>query len=149
MLDLLLTNNSDIIHDLSINDTLLSITHHKIIEVSTTYRTKCKSPISERIPRLHSNEFEMLNFFSDQINWDNIRNKFQDYSWDILFKDKSAEEMLNIFYQVCLDVVKDDVPKRKSGCRKKNTFSRKKRKLLRRRKRINMMPTKPHLCFEN
>ena len=44
VLDLLLTNNSDIIHDLSINDTLLSITHHKIIEVSTTYRTKCKKP---------------------------------------------------------------------------------------------------------
>ena len=142
ILDLVLTNNSDLVHDINVNDTLLSITHHKVVEVSTAYciKSNCSNP--EQKPRLHSNEFQMLNFFNDQINWDNIRSKLRDYSWDTLFRNKSADEMLNIFYAVCLDVAKGEVPRRKHGAKKTSNCSRKKKKLLRRRKQINKTLTK-------
>ena len=35
LLDCVFVNNDDIIHSLSVNPTLQSVTHHKIIEIST------------------------------------------------------------------------------------------------------------------
>ena len=65
ILDLVFTNNNDLICDVNVNETLLSISHHKIIEVSTSYMAKLK---------LHEENgtckkgFNSLNFSKDKVD---------------------------------------------------------------------------------
>ena len=59
ILDLVFTNNMNLISNININETLLSISHHKFIEVSTPYKTKLLQD-DTRKPDLQG--FNALNF---------------------------------------------------------------------------------------
>ena len=141
VLDLVLTNTTDLVHEININDTLLSITHHKVIQVSTAYKTKCKLNNIKRVPPL-TNLFQRFNFHSDTVPWKDITSELEEFSWEDQFRGKTPDEMLKTFYDVCLNVSEKHVPKRsfKTGRRKKTNPI--KCKLLNKRKRLNKMLTK-------
>ena len=99
VLDLILTNNTDLVHELNINDTLLSITHHKIIQVSTSYKTKCKLHKNRKVPPLTS-LFQKFNFHSNTISWEDVACELNDYSWEAEFQEKNLDEMLKLLYDL-------------------------------------------------
>ena len=141
VLDLILTNNTDLVHELNINDTLLSITHHKIIQVSTSYKTKCKLHKNRKVPPLTS-LFQKFNFHSNTISWEDVACELNDYSWEAEFQEKTPDEMLKLLYDLCLEVAEKHVPKRNLNSVKKRKNNPMKQKLLRRRKKLNKMLTK-------
>ena len=139
-LDLLLTNNNDLIITHSILDTLNSISHHSIIEVATTYQ-----PNSPLLSKTHNNpklsQFDSLNFFSDQVNWDNLNNQLMEHNWNQELRGKSPDKVLSDFYSVCYDIAQKHVPKKRSKPNrpKHNPTQRLRFNLTRRRRRINKL----------
>lgn len=67
ILDLVFTNNTNIIHDISFIHTLRSISHHCFLDISTSY---VPSHIPQQtIPRVFSSPFDLLNYQSENVNW--------------------------------------------------------------------------------
>ena len=98
ILDLVFTNNDNLIHNLDIIPTLLSVSHHSIIQCSTLYGT----PFSEenvKGPKL--SRYDKLNFFSDKTDWAAIEKDFDLISWSEELSEKSVDDMLNHFYDTC------------------------------------------------
>ena len=60
ILDLVFTNNDRMIHDVEIIPTLYSISHHKIIQSKTLYKSDANE-IPSKVPRI--SRFDSLNFF--------------------------------------------------------------------------------------
>ena len=133
VLDLILTNNIDLISDVEINDTLLSITHHKVIQVSTVYQVNLDLDETNASPL---NDIQNFNFFSEKVDWKGLNSRLKQYNWVSLFKNKSVDDMLDIFYSLCLEAANEFVPKRKLGAKQKRN-SPTKMKLIRRRRRLN------------
>ena len=131
VLDLLFTNNSDLISDINVTETLLSISHHKFVDMETTYKSKYQ--IVDVQPTFQ--RFQSLNFFSDKADWSGLKNALSQCNWVSLFENKSSSEILDTFYDVCFDTCSTFIPKRKVQSRGKKVNPVKK-KLLRRRKQL-------------
>ena len=121
ILDLLFTNNSDLVH--SYTSTYSGQSDHKVVEVRSHYKTE--APLEEtsvkREPTGDNASFFDLNFFSDDIDWTGLNATLEDYDWSLDFKGLNPNDMFNKFFSVCLSVATDYVPQRrrprKSGCR--------------------------------
>ena len=150
LLDLLFTNNSDIISEVNVAETLLSITHHKFIDMETTY--KAKYQVTDVLPKFE--RFQTINFFSNKAGCAGLKDKLSQYNWVSLFENKSSAEILDIFYDICFDACSAFIPKRKMKTGAKTVHPVKK-KLLRRRKllnkrltRVKLLPKKESLSIE-
>ena len=121
-LDLVFTNNSQLIHNYNCTEILLSISHHKIIEISTTYKTTFNYQNKKEQEKKFNSVFENLNFFSEDINWDELNKYLLDYDWHTDFRGKSTEETL---YSVIQDVSSEYVPRRKQVKRLKAKYQEK------------------------
>ena len=65
ILDLVFTNNENLIHDYSVLPVLQSTSHHSIVMVSTSLKVQSLAHDDDQ-PEPHS-KFNALNFFSDEI----------------------------------------------------------------------------------
>ena len=135
ILDLLLVNNTSLVHHCSIIPVLHSTSHHCLIQTSTSYKSSFKPESAER-PKLSS--FNELNFFNEDSDWVSINKKLNDIDWKKELTDKSENDSLQFFHTTCLKICEEHVPlKSKAECTKNSRIFRYRRSLTRKRRRIN------------
>ena len=97
ILDILLTNNSELLHSYESNEILFS--DHYLIEGKINYKSAEDMAENETNPTdtKTNPSFDQLNFFSEKINWKKINEEFQRFNWKEEFRGLRPEEMLNRF----------------------------------------------------
>ncbi|XP_069193332.1 uncharacterized protein [Procambarus clarkii] len=116
ILDLVFTNNEDIIRDNTISDTTYS--DHKLIEVQTTINTQNRPKTLIKREGL----FSKLNFNNKRIDWEIINRELTNIPWETVLSNTSPTEGIEKLtleaYQVCLK----HVPLRKARKRTQTTL---------------------------
>ena len=134
-LDLILVNNTELIHHWITTPVLQSTSHHSTIQVSTTYKTSSK--FKDVAPPPLSG-FNTLNFFSEDVNWDNISNSLGDINWQECFQGLSTHNILEMIYAKCFSITSEYVPpKKQTTISEYSRAYRYRRSLTNRRRRIN------------
>ena len=110
-LDLVFTNNTDLIHNIIVTPSVRSISHHSMVSIQTQYKAQILSADTEASPRL--SPLDYLNFHSKEINWKTINKELQKRDWNNLLQDKTPNEMLDIIYKNIHHVSAEHVPCRK------------------------------------
>ena len=112
-LDLCFSNNPAFIHSYECAATQLS--DHYIIEGRTTHgallhKTTCHSPNAADIT---SSVFDELNFFSDEADWDGLKNALAVTEWERVLSAIQPSEMMNTFLEICTNAARKFIPKRR------------------------------------
>ncbi len=134
ILDLVLTNNTSLIHDYNCTPTLMSISHHAMINIQTQYKATQILP-EEKHDKL--SPLDELNFHSKDVDWISLNAALAHTYWGNLLLNKNPDEMLDTINRVILETSKQHVPVRKKPTTRKNQTTRLKDNLKRRKKRIN------------
>ena len=150
VLDLIFTNNPELIHSICCQKTLRSISDHFIVECSTQLRS-VSSTQTETKPEFLS-PLDKLNFFDETIIWDDVTNKLMSYNWAAEFEGLGPNEMLSHFMAIITDCCQTYIPTKKVVLRGRNPtkIPRDRRRLMRKRRRLtlklsnNCSPTKRH-----
>ena len=131
-LDLVYTNNPLMIHSKTVYPSVCS--PHYIVECKTTFATKQESSVPQII---NDSDFDKLNFYSEDVNWENINSEFAKIDWKREFKGMTIESMTKRFIELTLQVIQGNVPARKKASAKgKQTIPKHRRKLLKRRTKL-------------
>ena len=134
VLDLVLTNNSNIFHDHCITQPLHSTSDHYIIEIVSKLQTS-SSP-SEAEPKHQPDSLNEYNYHCDKINWDEVKNDLSKIDWQKELRNCEPDSILQIIYQTLLEVSKKHVPIRIKKDNK-SPIPKERQNLMRRRSRIN------------
>ena len=134
ILDLVFVNNPSIVNCCTNIPVLQSTSHHSIVEVSTTYLVKNAS-FKNQAQQAPKTMFNTLNFFSEDINWTELNEEFSILDWSNLFKDSSADDMLEVFYNTTYKICQKYVPSRKKVTFLKNSKVQRYRNSLTKRRR--------------
>ena len=111
-LDLIFTNNSELIHGFNAYPTINS--DHHIVECTTNLEFCYNNTIQNaNSDTCKEDNFSDYNFFSDDINWSSVEEELYKVDWDHKFKDSNVTDKFAVFSESCLDVVKKLIPKRK------------------------------------
>ena len=143
VLDLLFTNNSELLHSYESNATLFS--DHYLVEGKINYCipeyvegreiNKQHSKGNEDVEILTAN-FNQLNFFSEKINWKMLNKELQSFNWRWEFRRLSSEEMLHTFYHNCFSVCEKYIPQKRKQLKSMiSKIPRDRKNLMRNRKR--------------
>ncbi|XP_066935006.1 uncharacterized protein [Clytia hemisphaerica] len=82
-------------------------------------------------------KFNALNFFSDEIDWNKLKEDLNQIDWDVKLKSDDPQEILESINQICLDVCRGRIPVRTTkDTRKKSKVERYRRSLTKRRRKI-------------
>ena len=141
ILDLIFTNNKDLLHSFSCDETIYSDHYH--VHCKSNYTTG--HPIKQEFSAPREDSFDNLNFFSDDVNWDKIMQELSDCEWDNIFEHcDSHSTMVDTFIEFCYNVCKKYVPEKKAkqGNTKRIKIPRYRRNLMRRRNKIKKQLTK-------
>ena len=138
-LDLVLVNNDDLILDIQVIPCLQTVTHHSIVEVTTTIDNKICVKLA--IP-VQPSGFRELNFFDPKIDWKSLNEKLASYNWNADFRNKTTEQMLTQLLDVTLMFAREYVTWRKMHKTILSRTPRKRLNLSRRRKRIHQLMKK-------
>ena len=130
ILDLFLTNNRNLICQISVLDTVIS--DHRIILVGT-YMTVCKPAETERYI---SSEFNELNFNHENIDWEKVDSELSQIDWPLKLVGSDPSAMLETMSREMLAVSVKYVPANRSRVRK-SIIPRERRIIMRKRTRIN------------
>ena len=122
ILDLVFTNNQQLISDIQINDVSKTISDHKIIKCESTRLTKTEKKTNNIYEK-----FDKLNFYSNNIKWENIIRDLENTQWDSLLENKSITEMYDIITAKTLQISETSVPQRKP--KQKTKFCRERRNI--------------------
>ena len=110
ILDLILTNNHELITEIDVFSDINYLSDHRLIIAKTTL-----SPIET--PTLNSHQppesFRGLNFFHRSINWDSMNQKINEINWENRFLNKPLDENFSIFREEILRITEEHVPKKK------------------------------------
>ena len=138
-LDLVFTNNVDLIHNIDIIPSSKS-DHHRI-ELTTVYNTnKSHSKVTDDEEPQKVSGFNMLNFFSEDTQWESLEEDLKSYNWNQEFRGLDTADMMNRFISVCLDIAQKWVPSNKRSSKnrsKAQRIPRYRRSLMRKRTRLN------------
>ena len=130
-LDLIFTNEIDVIRYIDINYSSLS--DHFRIELTTALKTE---KIKEAVRQIKErNGLKMYNFFSKKVNWTEIKNELSNIDWDDLFNDKNTSECTEILNRIINEICKKHVPLKGSNSDKKR-IPRRRKQLLGRIKKL-------------
>ena len=132
-LDLLFTNNSNMIHNVETFPS--SVSDHYVVNTSTVYN-KSNSPDDDTDdPRENelTHSFNSLNFFEESIDWDSLQSDFACYNWTREFRGCKPTEMMEKFNSVCLDICTERVPQKAPRTSNKSPVNKLRQSLLRRR----------------
>ena len=139
-LDLVITNNADLIHDISVSPSAVS--DHFNIECSVTYNRTENSNTTEN-PETISNEknqgFGSLNFFDESTNWEALEEDLTNYDWLQEFRGQDTSEMMQRFLSVTLSIARKWVPERspsRDSSARKRKIPRHRKALMRKRTRL-------------
>ena len=86
--------------------------------------------------------FNTLNFYHKDIDWEKINKKISENDWEIIFENKNIDEILDKFYDICLNIALEHVPNRNNPNKKLNKPQRYRQNLTRRRRRIHKLMTR-------
>ena len=135
VLDLVLTNCMEVIHEYEIQPTILSISHHSMVNIFTQYKASQLPDDESSFPRL--SPLDYYNFHSKDTNWENIQSSLDGLNWQEILKDKSTSGILEVIYEKTLETIKDNVPLREQKAKKLSKQKRIHMNLARRRRRVN------------
>ena len=141
VLDLLFTNNTDLVH--SYSSSYSSVSDHNVIEVKAHYKAKVstnESAVEDKGTGTQS--FFSLNFFSDKVDWQLFNQELEDINWTMEFRRLNADAMFNKFLSICYNIANELVPLRKHAKKSFSRIPRHRRVLMRTRRRINIQLTK-------
>ena len=134
-LDLVLTNDTHMIHNTSCFDTLLSTSHHKIIEVTTLFNSPFHQ--SQIFDKCFHSKLDGLNFFSNKTDWKSIISNLESLDWDQELCNLDPDKMYDKILQICESICTKYTPKKTISLKPKmKKFSREKKILLRRQRKI-------------
>ena len=138
-LDLIFTNNSDVIFDCQHIEPLRTTSHHHVLEITTSIKMADFKVQNQR--KSHSNivssPLSSLNFSSPDIAWSSLDNDLSLIDWVTEFKNHNVDEILDKFLSISFDIAKKYVPLRKKGGCHKIPIPKDRRKLMTRRRCIN------------
>ena len=117
-LDLVFTNNLDLIQHVQALPSLQSTSHHRI-NILTKYKYNANSDSNGQPNTKFS--YDTLNFFDDGVDWDCLRNELQNYDWNREFRDQSSDQMLTSFYAVTFETAAKYVRSRPISAVKKTS----------------------------
>ena len=108
-LDLVFTNNDDLIHSYTSTPTQMS--DHFILECMTTLLNESgtsKADVTPEPERLAS-----LNFHSEKVDWQLMKTAFAEVDWDAELQGRDPESMMERFIDICFHVSAERVPKKR------------------------------------
>ena len=135
-LDLLLTNNEDIIHNLEIQIPPRSTSDHYIINVLSKLSTNRSMEDSDEdtIPLV---PLRTLNFHHDNINWEATIADFDNINWDEELANLSPSDSVSKIINICFNTSEKHVPKSTTRTHaKRNTVPRDRKNLMAKRCRL-------------
>ena len=145
-LDLLFSNNSDLVHSFTSSHSLLSdhlmIEFKAVYKPNTSHQEEKEAKNENEAPKPSQPSFRNFNFFSDKINWESINHAFSNYNWWRDFKGCTPDAMMKKFCAICLATVPDYVPPRSKAQSSSNKIPRHRRILMMTRCRINIQLSK-------
>ena len=143
VLDLIFTNNCDLIHDLNVIPS--SSSDHFIIEVSSVYQEpsvpEIEHPLEVDVVRGSEPGFGDLNFFSERIDWDSLEVDLGRCMQQFRSHDLGSSEMMDRFILSCLSVAREFVPLKRAVPKQKHKIPRDRRILMRCRRRTLQQKT--------
>lgn len=128
ILDLVFTNNQQLINEVKITDTIHS--DHRMIQCISTRLTKSQEKSCN-----HYEKFDTLNFNSQKIEWAKIESELESIDWVTLTNDKTVTEIYEIMTEQTLQIAEKYVPRRKTTVKTK--FTRERRNIWSKLKRAN------------
>lgn len=138
VLDLIFTNNENMVHNISITDTTFS--DHKLIEVMTNLEYPGK--VEKKITR--TGPFSKYNFNNRNIDWEAINQHIEEIEWENQMTNKTTEECLNLITEIVEGICAEKIPVRKE--KRKSKEERERRKLYRQRKRLAKRLSQPRIA---
>ena len=134
-LDLVFTNNEQIIHSYTTVPVLQSTSHHDIVLVSTTL--KIQNYLLDNDQQEPRTKFNTLNFFADNIDWETIKNDLKNVNWQSEFDTEDPDVILETFNNICYRICESRVPmKAKTTSKTKPKAERYRHSLIKRRRKI-------------
>jgi hypothetical protein len=83
ILDLLFTNNQQLINE--VHALPSNFSDHYVVEIASHYKSHFAR--NNQHCREFTNTFDSLNFFSEEVNWAQLRHDMQDIQWDNILED--------------------------------------------------------------
>ena len=146
ILDIFATNDHELVANIEIENTDQRTSDHKMVLIRTRI---CLLPDSEDQDTSPENLLTTLNFWSSEINWQLIKDKFESTNWQEVLGDQDidnrASKLLKHLEETCVEFVPPKVQK------KKNIIPRDRRTLMRKRKnlRSKLLKTRNPLVINN
>ena len=144
-LDLLFTNNPELLHSYTSNETLFS--DHHIVEGKINYKNSdciVKEEITKSSNMSDSTNFEQLNFFSDNIKWEKVYEELKEINWKLEFRGLLPKEMFIRFSQICFSICERHIPRKRNLSKTSiSIIPRERKNLMRTRKRKLDIISKP------
>ena len=140
VLDLLFTNLSELVYEVKYFDPLLSVSHHRVIEVSTTFSFGAKSYIDNSNKGQRTNvvpPLSTLNFQHDDIDWNSLEQDLLSIDWDFEFSKLSLEKIVQRLLDISYECALSYVPPKRNKQRVKSKIPKDRRRLMTRRRRVN------------
>ena len=130
ILDLILTNESDIILKIEVDDTVIS--DHKLLIA----RTRLPEPIKQRETFTEREGFASLDFFDKKIDWEILNSKLLKIDWVHEFGETNTTERLQTFLKILYAVCIEQIPKKRDR-KRKSDVPRDRRVMMRKRSKLN------------
>ena len=135
-LDLVFTNNNNLLHSYECITPLSSVSDHFIVECKSILGTLPDAAETEKPDKV--SPLDNLNFFSNDIDWELISKQFEEIEWSTILSDQSPEMKLDIIMEKICKICIDNIPVRKSLSRTgRPKIPRDRRILMRKRKKIS------------
>ena len=135
LLDLIFTNNHQLVHDFS--STPSTVSDHYVVEVSAHYKSntcelenESENQDPDQPPTLRD-----YNFFHEDAKWPEMKAAMDECNWEDEFRDLEATEMLDKFVNFITSLAAKYVPLRKKPSAKSDKIPRDRRILMLKRTR--------------
>ena len=135
ILDLIFTNNEELIYGTHVEDSNLS--DHRLIYVETAFERD-----KESSTRSESTGLGVLNFFDSKVKWEQLENELSLTDWNAQLRGKTADDTYEEFVKVLQVTCPRHIPKKR--CRKRKSIPRDRKLLMRRKRRIKSRLQKTH-----
>ena len=135
-LDLVFSNNESLVHSYRTLVPLRSTSDHYVVEIKTPLLDMDTNQAEEK-PNF-SSPFHNLNFFSNDIQWDNICAEIKEHTSVESFLGLPPKEKLEKFMSILIDVCHKYIPTKSSTRKAATQIPRDRRILMRKRRKLHI-----------
>merc|ERR1711989_178135 len=134
-LDLVFTNNLDLITQIDVTNTIMS--DHDIIEIETNIANNTKTTTKNENETDEQADLRQLNFHHEKIDWEGINKILKEMPWNELFHGLNNEDCTELLLHCIKEISLIKIPKKKK--RNKSNIPKERKRLL---NRIKMLKRK-------